>query len=83
MADEHTPYLDPDYTPDTGDDVRIYVKEGIGAIFLKRWDVSELKKTVGGSVLLPGGPGAFSQRWEQTVLDLSFTSEPLEISETV
>ncbi len=83
MADEHTPYLDPDYTPDTGDAVQIFVKEGIGTVFLKRWDVTELKKTVGGSVLFPGGPGGFDKRWDRTLLDETFTIEPLEITETV
>lgn len=54
MADEYTFYLDPDYSPDAGSAVKIFVKEGIGLTFDLIETEPEFALSIGSSFPLEG-----------------------------
>ena len=54
MADEYIPYLDPDYVPDLGDDVNIYVGETLGLLFSLDFSQSDIVLLISPSDTVPG-----------------------------
>jgi len=77
VADEWVGYLDPDYTPDTGTDVAIYLKEGIGLVFALSFDISSFLHEAGYSVSV-GGRSRLDLTVALSELTATFVHAPFE-----